>query len=336
MARMDVTPRELRDMDIREGFRGYNRDDVDELLERAATTIESLQEQLSKHQERITTLESDAGRGRENEDMLQRTLLLAQKTADEAIADAQTRSKQMVEEAETRAYALVSEAEATARRMAMAEQRRLEAEVLGLGARREALLADIDNLERFETEYRSRLRRAIEADLQSLDQRPTVSAGSRPSIHDVELPAQPEPARQEPPAPAASSAPPPPPNEVDLARAESNRNEQNTVTIDAVPPFPEPDTPAPADVGASTSSNANANASTDEGARDEQRATNGGQQAFGDEPSMDAQVLDDDAFFASLREAVRDDRPLGPVEHHDYAEDDDDSGRFGNVFKRRR
>jgi DivIVA domain-containing protein len=336
MARMDVTPRELRDMDIREGFRGYNRDDVDELLERAATTIESLQEQLSKHQERITTLESDAGRGRENEDMLQRTLLLAQKTADEAIADAQTRSKQMVEEAETRAYALVSEAEATARRMAMAEQRRLEAEVLGLGARREALLADIDNLERFETEYRSRLRRAIEADLQSLDQRPTVSAGSRPSIHDVELPAQPEPARQEPPAPAASSAPPPPPNEVDLARAESNRTEQNTVTIDAVPPFPEPDTPAPADVGASTSSNANANASTDEGARDEQRATNGGQQAFGDEPSMDAQVLDDDAFFASLREAVRDDRPLGPVEHHDYAEDDDDSGRFGNVFKRRR
>lgn len=332
MARMDVTPRELRDMDIREGFRGYNRDDVDELLERAATTIESLQEQLAKHQERITALEGDAGRGRENEDMLQRTLLLAQKTADEAIADAQTRSKQMVEEAETRAYALVSEAEATARRMAMAEQRRLEAEVLGLGARREALLADIDNLERFETEYRSRLRRAIEADLQSLDQRPTVSAGSRPSIHDVELPAPPEPARQE--APAASNPPAPPaapPNEVDLSRAESPRTEQNTVTIDAVPPFPEPDAPAPADVGATT----NAGASADEAAREEQRASNGGQQSFAEEPSVDAQVLDDDAFFASLREAVRDDRPLGPVEHNEY-DDDDESGRFGNVFKRRR
>ncbi len=50
---------------------------------------------------------------------------------------------------------------------------------------------------------------------------------------------------------------------------------------------------------------------------------------------MDAQVLDDDAFFASLREAVRDERPLGPVEHHDY-DDDEESGRFGNVFKRRR
>src|ERR1700694_1028261 len=163
---MDVTPRELRDMDIREGVRGYTRDDVDELLERAAATIEQLEDQVRKGTERLTAAESDAGRGRENEQMLQRTLLLAQKTADEAIAEAQARSKAMVEEAEARAYALVSEAEATARRMAMAEQRRLEAEVLGLGARREALLSDIDNLERFEADYRTRLHRSIEADLE--------------------------------------------------------------------------------------------------------------------------------------------------------------------------
>src|ERR1700730_6321695 len=88
---MDVTPRELRDMDIREGFRGYNRDDVDELLERAAATIEQLEDQVRKGTERLTAAESDAGRGRENEQMLQRTLLLAQKTADKAIAEAQGR-----------------------------------------------------------------------------------------------------------------------------------------------------------------------------------------------------------------------------------------------------
>ena len=168
---MDVTPRELRDMDIREGFRGYNRDDVDELRERAAATIEQLEEQVRKATERLSQAENDAGRGRENEQMLQRTLMLAQKTADEAVSEAQARAKQMVEEAEARAYSLVSEAEATARRMAMAEQRRLEAEVLGLGARREALLSDIDNLERFESEYRTRLRRAIQADLDPLEAR---------------------------------------------------------------------------------------------------------------------------------------------------------------------
>ena len=41
---MDVTPRELRDIEIREAFRGYHRDEVDELLERAAATIEDLTE----------------------------------------------------------------------------------------------------------------------------------------------------------------------------------------------------------------------------------------------------------------------------------------------------
>jgi DivIVA domain-containing protein len=339
MSAMDVTPRELRDMDIREGFRGYNRDDVDELLERAAATIEQLEEQLRRHQDRLGALESDAGRGRENEEMLQRTLLLAQKTADEAIAEAQTRAKQMVEEAETRAYALVSEAEATARRMAMAEQRRLEAEVLGLGARREALVADIDNLERFEADYRVRLRRAIEADLESLDARPTVSAGSRPAVHEIELPSgeqqrggegtlTPQPAAATANAPANSSgapAPPPAPPAPPIPPAPSMPTDHDTITIDAVPPFPET---APSNAGSPP-----AVPSFADEPRDDARARD---KLIRDEEPAEAQVLDDDAFFASLREAVRDDRPLGPAGDHDYDDEDDDSGRFGNVFKRRR
>src|SRR5207248_8344878 len=51
--------------------------------------------------------------------------------------------------------------------------------------------------------------------------------------------------------------------------------------------------------------------------------------------SVDTDSLDDDAFFASLREAVRDDAPLGPR--------DDESGFFDNSvehdrrrFRRRR
>ena len=55
---------------------------------------------------------------------------------------------------------------------------------------------------------------------------------------------------------------------------------------------------------------------------------------------LDAEVLDDDAFFATLREAVHDDTPLGPRD-----EQDDDADMFGeggerssfrDVFRRRR
>ena len=43
--------------------------------------------------------------------------------------------------------------------------------------------------------------------------------------------------------------------------------------------------------------------------------------------------LDDDAFFASLRDAVRDDEPLGPRDD-DYYDDDAEGGK--KLFRRRR
>src|SRR5436190_275574 len=43
---MDVTPQELRSSEIKDSWRGYDRDEVDDLLERAAVTIESLTQKL--------------------------------------------------------------------------------------------------------------------------------------------------------------------------------------------------------------------------------------------------------------------------------------------------
>src|SRR5207342_2182758 len=115
---MDVTPRELRDIDIREGFRGYNRYDVDELLERAATTIDGSNERIRRLTEQLAEVESKQGKSREAEDMLQRTLLLAQRAADEAVAEAQIKARQILDDAESKSRSMVSEAETTARRQA--------------------------------------------------------------------------------------------------------------------------------------------------------------------------------------------------------------------------
>ena len=200
---MDVTPRELRDIDIREGFRGYNRDDVDELLERAATTIDGSNERIRRLTEQLAEAESKQGKSREAEDMLQRTLLLAQRAADEAVAEAQIKARQILDDAETRARNALAEAESTARRQAETERARLEGEVLDLGARREALLADVAQLEKFEAEYRVRMRRALEADLESLASQAPSAAAARPPIHEVDLPTPSAP----PPSPPQAAAP---------------------------------------------------------------------------------------------------------------------------------
>src|SRR5690348_7014357 len=135
---MDVTPQELRDTEIREAWRGYHRDDVDELLERAAATIEHLQEQMRAAQQRIQAGGPAAVQAAPqpapqpvvqappqpapqpapvperipipDTDVIQRTLILAQKAADEAVADAQARARQLIDESEAKAQSLVSEA----------------------------------------------------------------------------------------------------------------------------------------------------------------------------------------------------------------------------------
>src|SRR4029077_18208662 len=167
---MDVTPQELRSSEIKDSWRGYDRDEVDDLLERAAVTIESLTQELQESHSRPAPLAAAAAppaevplpSSRDDAEMLQRTLLLAQRAADDAVNEAQARAKQMLEESEAKAQTLVSDAEATARRIAEGERRRLESELLDLSARREQLRADADALEEYVAGYRDRIRSVIE------------------------------------------------------------------------------------------------------------------------------------------------------------------------------
>ena len=58
---MEITPRELRDVEIREAFRGYSRDEVNELLERAAATLDAANERVQQMSERLNTAQSETG-----------------------------------------------------------------------------------------------------------------------------------------------------------------------------------------------------------------------------------------------------------------------------------
>jgi DivIVA domain-containing protein len=326
---MDVTPQELRDTDIRESFRGYHRDEVDELLERAAATIEHLEHQIRILQERLAAAPGpQAAPAAEpaappaprpipvpDSDVIQRTLILAQKAADEAVAEAQARSQQLLSESETKAQVLVSEAESTARRIAESERRRIEAEIAELGVTRDQLRGDCDALDRFAAEYRDRLRRAVEAELAHLEQ---------------------------------SSAPPEPPPRPDLASdditfAPAVVEPEPTMAVDAVAPVEA----APAAVGVEVGEVPEAAAPDEYPAAPAAYeppswdAAAGGDETWSPdsasgwaESEAGAESLDDDAFFASLRDAVRDDEALGPRDDDYYDADDTDSGK--RLFRRRR
>lgn len=333
---MDVTPRELRDIDIRERFGGYNRDDVDDLLERAAARIEALEGQVRDLGARAQVGDAEASKTRETEEMLHRTLMLAQRAADEAVAEAQIKARQILDDAETKSRSMVAEAETNARRQAETERRRLESEVLEYGAKRDALAADVDALERFETEYRARLRRAVEADLEMLSNKGSVAPSPRPTIHEVDIPGT----APVPSATAAPSAPPvPAAAAADVAPTPAPVPPPAFGVAASAPPATAPDAPesveaAPAEVETPAEPAAPSLASPPSAEPPWEETptppTSARPPLFDAEP--EAEHLDDDAFFASLREAVTDETPLGPRDAGGSYDQDD---RSGGLFRRR-
>lgn len=366
---MEISPRELRDVEIRESLRGYNRDEVNDLLERAAGTIEATTERLQQLTERLASAQSEAGRTRETEDVLHRTLLLAQRAADEAVAEATAKARQMLDDADIQSRRLLAEGEADARRKGEAERRRLEEEILELAGRRESLLADVEALTRFEVEYRERMMRALEADLSALRSRQTSAPGTRPEPSEVAMPGQqggahrdtpsttstpqpaPAPAAAPSPAPgespaapdknvAASSSPPPErgggnaaTHEVDV-RTLFEQSKNATIT----PRGQTQQDAAGPDAGTSAPPEQSAERQVP---RPPQQSAPGPVDLLGND-GRDADVLDDDAFFATLRDAVHDDAPLGPRDENDptgdesFFDQDADRGTFRDVFRRRR
>ena len=108
---MDVTPKLLEDVEFREKFRGYDPEEVDDFLERVAVAFAQLHEKVRDVTDQVESANARAARAEarardssDTDDTLRRTLVLAQRTADAAI-----------NEAEESAAAIVAAAEAQAR-----------------------------------------------------------------------------------------------------------------------------------------------------------------------------------------------------------------------------
>src|SRR5258707_13850723 len=106
---MDVTPHDLRNAELREAFRGYRPEEVEELLERAAVTLERMHERNRQLQEKVATLEAEGSTAKEMESVLRQTLLLAQRTPHNTAAAAHERTRHRMEDSAHRGLTRPSE-----------------------------------------------------------------------------------------------------------------------------------------------------------------------------------------------------------------------------------
>jgi cell division initiation protein len=216
---MDVTPQVINEVEFHQKMRGYDPDEVDDFLERVASAVGQLTERLHEAEARAATadrrafeLERKASEvderptAKESDDTetITRTLLLAQKTADAAVkeandeaqrtlTEAQHKADAMLSEAEEKSHRLVSDAEIEARKTSEETRQRMADEILALEESREALKSDHGVIERHLDEQRLRLRGAI-TDLQRLlDDPEKLRAAALPELSVVAKPSFTEP-----------------------------------------------------------------------------------------------------------------------------------------------
>jgi cell division initiation protein len=210
----------LRTVEFRLGLKGYNVDEVDEYLDRAAQESEALQEharqlneRLRQAGDRIVQLErekrttpseeaapaaaaapSDAGL---SDETLQRTLVLAQKFVDQTKRESEAEAAAIVAAAEETARASVAAAEQKAETLQAESQQKLREEVARLESTRTQLAADVESMARHLESERNRLRGALSDILKWVDEnvQPANSLmGVRPKVNPAANPTPPRPA----------------------------------------------------------------------------------------------------------------------------------------------
>ena len=191
----------LRTVEFRLGLKGYNVDEVDEYLDKAAQEAEALQdhvrqlnERLRQASERIAQLERDkraapvaadseegvaaaaaaaaatAEANALSDETLQRTLLLAQKFVDQTKRESEAEAAAVVAQAEETARAAIAAAEATSAQLQAETHQKLREEVSRLEATRTELATDVESMARHLESERNRLRGALSEILKWVDE----------------------------------------------------------------------------------------------------------------------------------------------------------------------
>ena len=247
---MDISPQRVRTAEFRTVKKGLDPDEVRSFLTEVADELERAQNQSTAMEARaraavarlqeisestpapapepvaaapVTQPEPAASHevtaSVDQAETISRTLLLAQRTADTAIAEAEAEAARLRSEAESEATRtiesaremtdrLLEEAREEARRKGETERIQVESEVNALLARRDFLESDVDHLESFLVEERSRLRDAATSLLEMVERVPSgLGSVRRPllsaSDDEVEAPA----AADDAAAPVATTAP---------------------------------------------------------------------------------------------------------------------------------
>ncbi len=100
---MVLSPIDIEQKTFRVALRGYAEEEVDQFLDEIVIAIREYERQLRDANERVAVLEEQLEANRETEDRIKKTLVIAQRTADQVVQEARAEAQQVLIEARMQA-----------------------------------------------------------------------------------------------------------------------------------------------------------------------------------------------------------------------------------------
>ena len=147
VALVPLTPLDIHNKEFSKGFRGYDEDEVNEFLDQVIKDYEMIIREKKQLEEKVAELTEKLNYFTNIEETLNKSILIAQETAEEVKRNAQKEAKLIIKEAEKNADRIISEALAKSRKIAL----------------------EIEELKRQSKVFRTRFRMLIEAQLEMLN-----------------------------------------------------------------------------------------------------------------------------------------------------------------------
>ncbi|MCP8616586.1 DivIVA domain-containing protein [Salirhabdus salicampi] len=116
---MPLTPLDIHNKEFTRTFRGYDEDEVNEFLDQVIKDYEKMIRDKKSLEEKVAELEERIGHFNNIEETLNKSILVAQETAEEVKGNANKEAKLIIKEAEKNADRIINEALSKSRRVAV-------------------------------------------------------------------------------------------------------------------------------------------------------------------------------------------------------------------------
>ncbi|GIF25690.1 cell wall synthesis protein Wag31 [Paractinoplanes tereljensis] len=155
-------------------------------LNQLVNQLDRLQEARARAEQNARSVQAELERTRNSaivpvapvdDDRNARVLMMAQRTADDHMRDAQVESEQLITSASTKAEQLTSEAQLNAATIESDARRNHSEALSSIGVKRDAMLDEIDRLGQLALSYQTALNNHVNQQLQELNGAPDSSIG---------------------------------------------------------------------------------------------------------------------------------------------------------------